>query len=215
VVEKDESVLSHFFHFTIIHRHMSKKLSAIAAERRAVNNAYDALVHGTSKVGSKITKGVRVASKETARVNAGWDAGRAPHLESLRGEFPEFFSAATKSMTPLKAAQTAYGVIAARDGLDNATHAATEAVSNVPVLGEAARVGEDLLQVAMNPWTTLLTPLYAPYRVASGIVNEVTGRKEPIRPYDFRPTLGNALNKIADTDIPVLSQAAKLLSFIG
>lgn len=189
---------------------MSKKLSAIAAERRAINNAVDALA--TSKVGKKIAKGTKIVAKESARQKAGWDT--PAHLKPLRDEFPEFYPAATKSMTPAKAAQTAYGIVAARDALDNVTHAATEAVSNVPVLGEAARVGEDLLQVAMNPWTTLMTPLYAPYRVASGIVNEVTGRKEPVRPYDYRPTLGNALDKVSNADIPILSPAAKFLSWL-
>lgn len=189
---------------------MSKKLSAIAAERRAINNAVDALA--TSKVGKKIAKGTKIVAKESARQKAGWDT--PAHLKSLRDEFPEFYPAATKSMTPAKAAQTAYGIVAARDALDNVTHAATEAVSNVPVLGEAARVAEDLLQVANNPWTTLMTPLYAPYRVASGIVNEVTGRKEPVRPYDYRPTLGNALDKVSNADIPILSPAAKFLSWL-
>lgn len=186
---------------------MSKKLSAIAAERRTVNNAIDALA--TAQTGKKIGK-VKFVARETARQKAGWDT--PAHLKPLRDEFPEFYPAATKAMTPAKAAQTAYGIVAARDAIDNVTHAATEAVSNVPVLGEAARVGEDLLQVAMNPWTTLLTPVYAPYRVASGIVNEITGRKEPIRPYDYRPTLGNALDKVSDADIPLLSPAAKFLS---
>jgi len=188
---------------------MSK--AAYRAARRAENQAVEKLSI------AKLSKPVKIGNRTP--VDAGWDnPARIAQIErdypGLRGFNSGAAKAASKSMSPLNAAKTAYGVIAARDTLDNVTHSAADLVSNVPVLGEAARVAEDILQVSMNPWTTLATPLYAPYRAISGIVNEVTGRKEPYKPYDFRPTVGNVIDKLEDADIPILSPAAKLLGFI-
>jgi len=130
----------------------------------------------------------------------------------------------TTKSSAQEAAQRAIGVITAREAIDNGISTAVKAVETIPVLNEFARAGEDILQLGLNPFTWLATPVYAPYRLASAAVNAATGRKEPIRPGDLRLTVGNApslkknvgiaVKKAQDSGLPILSQAAKLLNFL-
>lgn len=116
--------------------------------------------------------------------------------------------------TAAKNAKTGYGVIQARDQLDNVIHGAKEKVKDVPILGEVAQAGEDIYQAWMNPVTMPLAPLYSTYRAGSAILNSITGRKESFSPYDYRLTAGNALDRLGKADIPILSPASKLLSYL-
>lgn len=105
----------------------------------------------------------------------------------------------TVASSTTTALSRAAGVIAAREAIDGVTHAATKAVKDVPVLGELASAGEDILQVGLNPWTWLASPVYIPYRLGSAAFNIGTGkhRDELIKPYDFRPTVGGITEGIS------------------
>lgn len=116
--------------------------------------------------------------------------------------------------TAAKNAKTGYGIIQARDQLDNVIHGAKEKVKDVPVLGEVAQAGEDIYHAWMNPITMPLAPIYSTYRAGSALFNTITGRKESFTPYDYRLTAGNALDRLGKADIPILSPASKLLSYI-
>lgn len=101
----------------------------------------------------------------------------------------------TASSASTIAARTA-AVVAAREAIDLATHLPAKYLKGVKVAGEAAQAAEDIAQVALNPWTFLASPVYIPYRLGSAVVNEITGREEAFKPYDIRPTVGNAVDKI-------------------
>ncbi len=114
---------------------------------------------------------------------------------------------------------TAAGIVGTREAIDLVSHQATNLVKDVPVIGSIARTGEDILQFSLNPWTALATPFYAPLRIASAIYEGVTGKVDPIRdalptPYEMRPTLGNAVERIADA-FPILSPFESFMDLIG
>lgn len=198
------------------------------AARVAENRAIDALA--AAKTGKSLTAPVARRAASRAAVSFGQRGLTSKEIKAVAKSVTDRLpgtsrttgnqlnlagqEVGSKSMSAGKAAGTALGVITAREGIDKAIHSAAEAVGNVPVVGELARAGEDIAQVALNPYTWLASPPYVPYRLGSAVYNMVTGHKEALRPYDVRLTVGNAVEKLANSNIPGLNRAAQLASHI-
>jgi len=183
-----------------------RTLTAAEMAARKSITGLSTIGNGIVKEGSRSAKIVGKGAKSTLGI-----AGNSKIAKSVAGNtrnVGRYLQTAAKEATPLQ-------VIAARDALDKGIKLASGAVSNVPVLGEVANAAQDIYHAFMNPLALPLAPLYSTYRAGKAIANIATGKKETFHPADYRLTASNLLDRTSKSGIPIISQAAKLLSFLS